>query len=377
MKPVRLEAERDDQDDPPPAPAPTAFDLVRDGVIACPLCKGPARRGSDWFACSNNCDETTALALLGAVGIKSYTLREYLQRKIPKPVPLLGNVVVEGEITWLWSWRGLAKTWLTMSAAVAVASGTDLLIWKAPRPRKTLLIDGEMAPYDIGERLARLAKSSMADAVADNLRIVSAMDQDDEPLEPLDTPRGQEQVEPLVEQADAIFIDNRGTLFEAREMDGSDWGRAQSWLLSLRRRGKAVFVNDHAGKGGELFGTSLVERIVNTSLKLSRPPDYRAQDGARVLVEYRKGRSIHGEGVEPFEAWLQKDERGCEVWTHKGAAALLKAQALEQLNLGISPAEVLGDAGGGIARPTLYRWINEWLESGELKHDPRPRKSRK
>ncbi len=86
----------------------------------------------------------------------------------------------------------------------------------------------------------------------------------------------------------------------------------QEWLLSLRRRGFSVLLVHHAGKGGNQRGTSKREDCLDTVICLKRPPDYRAEDGARFEVHLEKARGVVGEDAKPFESRL-------EVWD--GAAA--------------------------------------------------------
>ena len=56
------------------------------------------------------------------------------------------------------------------------------------------------------------------------------------------------------------------------------------------------------GKGNEQRGTSAREDILDTSIKLSRPPGYDPTQGARFEVHYSKARGFFGPDAEPFEA---------------------------------------------------------------------------
>ena len=49
----------------------------------------------------------------------------------------------------------------------------------------------------------------------------------------------------------------------------------------MRRRGVSVLIVHHAGKGGERRGTSRREDVLDTSISLRRPGDYRSEQGAR------------------------------------------------------------------------------------------------
>jgi putative DNA primase/helicase len=91
----------------------------------------------------------------------------------------------------------------------------------------------------------------------------------------------------------------------------------QGWLLELRRQGKTTILVHHAGKGGDQRGTSKREDPLDTVVKLSRPPDYQANEGARIHVNLSKARGIYGTEAEPFEAKLESTIDDGLVWTTK------------------------------------------------------------
>jgi Periplasmic binding protein/AAA domain len=53
--------------------------------------------------------------------------------------------------------RGVGKTLLALSIGLAVASGSSLLCWSAPRPRRVLYVDGEMTLVDLQQRMLELS----------------------------------------------------------------------------------------------------------------------------------------------------------------------------------------------------------------------------
>jgi len=62
----------------------------------------------------------------------------------------------------------------------------------------------------------------------------------------LDTHAGQLALEPFIEQAELVMLDNRSCLFDPEgEKDPTAWQATQEWLLSLRRPGKAVLMRQH------------------------------------------------------------------------------------------------------------------------------------
>jgi hypothetical protein len=245
--------------------------------------------------------------------LKSHTLAElpnvFFERRRPLLMRADMSVLNEGHLGEIYGLRGLGKTWLLQSLALVAATGVDALGFTNPNKSlcRVLYVDGEMAGEDIQERFARLCRLlAVPEKGRENLTIIGADWQ--EFLPRLDTREGQEALEPHVQNADLIILDNRSCLFDPEgEKDATAWQPAQDWLLSLRKRGKAVLVVHHANRQGGARGHSKPEDVMNLLLKLSRPEDYTADEGARFIVEFEKARGAFGAPVAPFLATLTKD----------------------------------------------------------------------
>ena len=112
----------------------------------------------------------------------------------------------------------------------------------------------------------------------------------------LATTAGQQALAELIEWADVLILDNLACL--ARSGDENErrpWLVLQDWLLRLRVENKVVLLVHHAGKSGDQRGTSAREDVLDTVIKLSRPGDYREEDGLRVQRRFTKARGFHGE----------------------------------------------------------------------------------
>jgi len=162
-----------------------------------------------------------------------------------------------------------------------------------------------MASEEIQERPANLCRMlRVPDECPGALTIVAA-DWQDAYLPRLDTPEGQEAIEPYVADADLILFDNRSCLFDSEgEKDPTAWQPAQDYLLSLRRRGNAVMLAHHSNRMGGARGISKAEDPMNLLLKLTRPEDYSQEQGARFLVTFDKTRGVYGAAAAPFIAAL-------------------------------------------------------------------------
>jgi putative DNA primase/helicase len=176
-------------------------------------------------------------------------------------------------------------------------------------------VDGEMPARSLQERLAALIKAAEVEAAdPDFFRLVPA-DIQGTGIPNLATFVGQLALEPIVSDAEVVFVDSISTLASSgRENEAESWLPIQAWALELRRRGKSLVFVHHDGKGGTQRGTSKKEDILDVTISLRHPADYSPSDGARFEVNIGKNRAFHGDDAKPFEAKLDVIE-GRAVWT--------------------------------------------------------------
>jgi hypothetical protein len=92
-----------------------------------------------------------------AVTLKSVGYDDFLTIDVPPREMLLDPMLPERSLAMLYAPRGIGKTLLALSIGVAVASGSQLLRWHAPRQRRVLYVDGEMPLVSLQERLRSIA----------------------------------------------------------------------------------------------------------------------------------------------------------------------------------------------------------------------------
>jgi putative DNA primase/helicase len=239
--------------------------------------------------------------------LTGFTALELQSQVFPARDPIIMRdqsvVFAAGHIGEVFATRGIGKTLFLLSIALAVSTKGRVLGFHAPKPRPVLYVDGEMASDDIKDRLAMLA-DRMKVTPNDYLRFVAADWQDDY-LPRLDTPEGQQALEPFIDQAALIIFDNRSCLLNPEgEKDSVAWQPMGEYLLSLRKRGKAVLLAHHANRQGGARGHSAAEDPMNLIIKLTRPEGYTGDQGARFVVEFDKARGLYGAAAAPFEAEL-------------------------------------------------------------------------
>ena len=270
----------------------------------------PIERRNGWFAQEagrlaarpNGVLPSQAYVPAYTKGLKVLDGEELLTTTFPPRTLMLAPWLPDKGLAMIFAPRGVGKTWIALSIAHAVASGGELLSWRAPRPRRVLYIDGEMPAAALQERYTAVVAASMVDAPAENFRLVAADIQQDG-LPDLADAEAQRFYDSAIADADLIIVDNLSTIARGlRENEADLFGPVQAWMLTQRAAGRSVLVVHHAGKGGGQRGTSRKEDTLDTVIALARPPGYVASEGARFEVRFTKSRGFYGQDAEPFEA---------------------------------------------------------------------------
>jgi putative DNA primase/helicase len=273
---------------------------------------------------------------------------DFLELNVPPREMLLDPILPERSLAMLYAPRGVGKTLLGLSIGLAVSSGSPLLRWSAPKPRRVLYVDGEMPLVSLQERLRLISAGLESKIPNDGFRILAA-DQTESGIS-LGTNDGQKAIEPLLDGIDLLILDNLSTLCTTgSESAGEAWLPIQNWLLGLRRKGIAVLLVHHAGTNGRQRGTSRREDALDTVVALRRPEDYSPEEGARFEVHFEKLRNrVEGDRASPFEARLDSvvtdDGEGVSWSAHALRPPILK-QAVQLYGQGLSVRQVAASLG--------------------------------
>ena len=89
--------------------------------------------------------------------IPYYSLAELRELSVPAPVPVIGDLLNEGETVLLVGRPKVGKSLLTLQMAISLSRGEDFLGKLVPRQRGVLLIDLENRASVIKERFVRMA----------------------------------------------------------------------------------------------------------------------------------------------------------------------------------------------------------------------------
>jgi putative DNA primase/helicase len=253
--------------------------------------------------------------------------------QLPERALMLSPWLPEKSLGMLYAPRGVGKTYLALSIAVAVATGTKLLKWTPDRPRRVLYVDGEMPARTVQERLKALLAALPPDAPQYNLEILSA-DLREDGFPDLGTSEGQQWLETSfgAKPLDLLILDNLSCLATAlKDNEGQSWQSMQDWLLRLRRQGVSVLFLHHAGKGGQQRGTSRREDVLDVVVALRRPADYEPNQGARFELHFEKVRGSGGALFDPLELMPFARPDDAFEWDHKLLVAVIEERVRELL----------------------------------------------
>jgi hypothetical protein len=285
-----------------------------------------------------------------------------LSAELPERETLLEPWLQSQSLCMLYAWRGIGKTHAALGIAYAIASGGAFLKWRAPVAVPTLFLDGEMPGPALRDRLAAIVASADREPPPGCLRFVTP-DLQRGPMPDLATREGQERIEKVIGDAKVIIVDNLSCLVRgARENESDDWRPVADWALRQRARGRSVLLIHHAAKGGQQRGTSRREDLLDVVIVLRRPSDYRPEQGARFVVAFEKFRNHGGDEIKSFEAALETDATGRQVWTVRDCEDAIDDQVIELAKLGLKQADIAREL--NVHRSTILRTLRRAEEQG-------------
>jgi len=294
-------------------------------------------------------------------------LHTFMATDLPPRKTILSPWLMTQSLNMVHGWRGIGKTHLSLGVFFAVGTGSSFLNWKADKPHKTLLIDGEMPGAALQERLAAIIASAEIEPMPGYLSILTP-DLQSGAMPDLATYDGQDAVNAIIDkvQAEVIIVDNLSCLVRGtgRENDAESWLSVSEWALTQRQCGRSVLFIHHSGKNGQQRGTSKREDLLDVVIGLRRPPDYDPASGAYFELHFEKARHLSGDDVAPIEALLTTDKDGICTWSCRKVADSTYDRVVNLANDGLSQADIAKEL--DINRSTVSRACAKAEADGKL-----------
>ena len=124
---------------------------------------------------------------------------------------VLDPIIPEKGLALLYAVRGTGKTHVALGIAHAVATGGAFLNWRAPQPRRVLLVDGEMPVSDLRDRLKSIVAGTGVAAAPGMLKVLAG-DLLEDGVGDLACPQVQRKVERCLDGAELLILDNLASL---------------------------------------------------------------------------------------------------------------------------------------------------------------------
>lgn len=280
--------------------------------------------------------------------LQRLTLGELLALDTPAPESLLAPWLTDSHLAMVYSASGVGKTFFTLSVALAVAGGGEFLGWVASRPRKVLVVDGEMDLRDLKSRAALLMPAIGGDPAAtlSNLILVAQQGQDLAVEFPdLATEEGQDEILAIIgeEEPELVILDNFSTLVEVEDENAAaSFNPIMKFMRRLKQGGKSVILVHHSRKDDKSWrGSQKMSVVFNSIVHLQRPEGTFGVGPAEFSVLFEKFRG-DTTSLRDLEAQLHDGEWQFQPLVTDQLAVLLRLLRSLEHPSQTSLAEALG-----------------------------------
>jgi hypothetical protein len=238
---------------------------------------------------------------------------DFIKMELPERECIVRPWLRPGTIALISAWRGIGKTWLAILITLMVTRKMEVGVWETETPAGCLHIDGEMISDELQERFNGLSKNCPKRKAPLGVMSADSMQRNGDPAPNLSNKEWREAILKNIVEGNykVLILDNLSSLLSGTDENvWHDWEPINKWLLRLRSLGVSVVMIHHLNKDGDQRGTSGREDNIDISIKLSRPQNYKPEDGARFKIEYTKARSVYGDDAAPMYLRIKKGSIG-------------------------------------------------------------------
>lgn len=254
--------------------------------------------------------------------IREYSAGDLLGIKQKEREWLLHPLLKQESSAMLYADAGVGKTWLSWEMIVTVAGGGEFAGWKADKPRRVLVVDGEMNASELKERLkAVLDRRTTEEAkrAVDNITIIPRQAQHwQADFYDLDKAEYQNKLLKRLDEAredgnpyEMLVLDNFSCLADVEDENSSSAFNGICQFLNRAKTMTTVLLVHHTKKnagakassdeGMTYRGSSKLGGIMEVCIGLSKPkPSEKPQHrGAAFKLTLEKYRGLRDELTDP------------------------------------------------------------------------------
>jgi len=215
---------------------------------------------------------------------------------------LLDEWFREGDLGYVFGFRGVAKTWFSLGLGTALATGGKFGEWEAHESVQVAYLDSEMPAEDIRQRVTGLGLNESENFHLLNHELLFERTGKVVNINNISIQRAISEYS-IKSGVQVLFIDNLSTAaYGMRENEADSWEQMNRWLLELRRARIAVVIVHHAGRAGNMRGTSKREDAAFWVIQLDdAKKDSEDRDGARFITRFTKASRNTQRDVPAYE----------------------------------------------------------------------------
>lgn len=235
---------------------------------------------------------------------KILDIRSFLNYELPSISYLFDGFIKHPSSSMIYAEAGVGKTFVALSLALALVSGSDILGYSVSKPRKVLYIDGEMSAIEMQERLEKLIKGMNCnlEKIQENFYLYPYGIQDDTVSLDLGKENTRNYIEiNYLENIEVLIIDNLSSLVQLKENENDEWKNFNNWCAHLRKKGISVITIHHVNKQGDSRGAISKRDHLDFEIELRRNKD-------TICWKYTKHRSLSAEKAQPFSFRIQSND---------------------------------------------------------------------
>lgn len=258
---------------------------------------------------------------------------------------------------------GTGKTMFSMTAAYALATGHDFLLWKIDRPYRVLYLDAEMRPDQSLNTYLKVATMFPQDNnPSPNLTILNCFKNKTELN--LSDESHRQWVLNYVEtnKIEVVIIDNISLLCpDFKENEAMSWMPMQTFETRLHKLGASVIRLMHTGKTGLVRASSKVFDAVHTTIYLHKENE--DEQKAKFILKFEKARGFYGEQSASLDMELVQ-HGDVYKWDYTTKAISNYLKVIDLAKSGNCQADIADHL--SISKPMVKKHIDKAIMAGEL-----------